>query len=412
MTIATAMTSRVLYASLYAITLLVSLEDIAAFATTSLRYARLPSCVYQTIKSMDGKEAVEIEMQNHGNIRSVHTKNESIQQPDTTKNQIVRNTTQEESTEEAITLAANKEEEMAPTILQGLSSMQSSSVVARPMMSPFHEIIAPSKDKSASPQSGTSSRLPVATVGRKVQVVENETSVPKNKKPVEETVVSSSLYRNSVTAKIAPHVRITWEPQVAEMLLALEKVSNPTRPFMVGLVGIPGSGKSTSAEILASLMRDKDRATLVMPHDGFHIPLAKLARLPNAANIIYRRGAPDTFDPSSLAEALTRIAYGKEPTVSIPGFDHAVGDPVPNQHVFVRNEHCIVLCEGLYLLHDDNGWDRIKSFFDWTIYVEADVDACIERLKTRNTCIPVSFGFGFALMSMFSWMLDDFLNFN
>jgi len=123
--------------------------------------------------------------------------------------------------------------------------------------------------------------------------------------------------------------------------------------------------------------------------DGFHLPLQALAERPNAADMIYRRGAPDTFDPAGLARELSRIAYGDEPTVSIPGFDHAQGDPVPEQHTFEREQHQIVICEGIYLLHDDHGWESIKSFFDWTLYIDADVDACIERLKERNKVIPV-----------------------
>jgi len=202
-----------------------------------------------------------------------------------------------------------------------------------------------------------------------------------------EAQISSSLYMNPATEKIASHVKITWEPEVARTLSHLEKCSNPNRPFMVGLVGIPGSGKSTSAEIIQAFLGE-DRS-LIMPMDGFHIPLAELAEMENPADVIYRRGAPDTFHAAALKDELHKIAYGSEKTVSVPGFDHAVGDPTPDQHTFLRDSHRIVLCEGLYLLHDDDGWEDVKSIFDWTIYIDADVDACIERLKERNKCIPV-----------------------
>jgi pantothenate kinase len=214
----------------------------------------------------------------------------------------------------------------------------------------------------------------------------------------EEAAVSASLYMNPATTKIAQHVKVTWEPAVADLLRQLEKVSNPYKPFLVGVVGIPGSGKSTSAEVLASFLDNVDdtaatersSSAIVMPMDGYHYALEELAKFPDAADAIYRRGAPDTFDPVSLARDLERIACGSEPVVTIPGFDHAKGDPEPDQHTFDQNCHKIVICEGIYLLHDNDGWENIARYFDYTIYIDANIDSCIARLKERNKCIPVS----------------------
>lgn len=201
-----------------------------------------------------------------------------------------------------------------------------------------------------------------------------------------EAALSASLYMNPETMKLAPSVKITWETDVAKHILALKKVSNPSRPLMVGVVGIPGSGKSTSCDILAKLLGEE--RCLVMPMDGYHYSMAQLMEFPNADDVIYRRGACDTFDAMNLARDLERVAHGREPLVSIPGFDHAKGDPTPNQHLFDRNKYDIVICEGLYLLHDQQGWEHIQKFLDWTIYIEADVHVCMQRLKERNKCIP------------------------
>ena len=59
----------------------------------------------------------------------------------------------------------------------------------------------------------------------------------------QEAQISASLYMNPATERIAPHVKVSWEPAVADIIRRLEQVSNPNRPFMVGVVGIPGSGK-------------------------------------------------------------------------------------------------------------------------------------------------------------------------
>ena len=222
----------------------------------------------------------------------------------------------------------------------------------------------------------------------------------------DEAALSASLYLNPRVEKVSPSVQITWEREAAQIIRMLARVANPSRPFMVGVVGIPGSGKSTSCEVLASFLEDgdayddiassgagerqdgKQNSPIIMPMDGYHYSLEELAKFDNAEDAIYRRGAPDTFDSEALCRDLERIAFGNEPQVAIPGFDHAMGDPVDGQHLFDRSQHNIVICEGLYLLHDDDGWEYVQKYFDWTIAIDADVDMCIDRLKERNKCIP------------------------
>lgn len=206
----------------------------------------------------------------------------------------------------------------------------------------------------------------------------------KLKSKMERAKLSSDIYMNPATKKLG-NVTISWEPNAAKQIVQIQKNrGDQTRPLMVGVVGIPGSGKSTSSDILASLLEN----SIVMPMDGYHYSMEKLREFPDPTDVIYRRGAPDTFDTISLQKDLERIVHGEEDAVSIPGFDHAKGDPEKEKHTFVRNQHKIVICEGIYLMHQDDGWDEIKNYFDWTIYISVDVDKCIDRLKERNKCIP------------------------
>jgi len=184
----------------------------------------------------------------------------------------------------------------------------------------------------------------------------------------------------------AANIKLTWETIFAEKIRQARNEMNEDRPYMVCITGIPGSGKSTSGVVLEQQLSDV--GSLLMPFDGYHIPKATLETLPNALDAIWRRGAPDTFDAQALIRDLDRIRNGNEPVVKIPGFDHAMGDPENDKHEFRRNEHKIVLCEGLYLLHDENGWETVKDFFDISVFVEADIDRCMERVKIRNRCIP------------------------
>ena len=154
---------------------------------------------------------------------------------------------------------------------------------------------------------------------------------------------------------------------------------------MAAIVGGPGSGKTTSCQVLSELLDDVGCS--VVPFDGYHKPVSELQKEPNASDLLFRRGAPDTFDARRLKTDLNRIRSGKESQVSIPGFNHAIGDPEENVHHVEKSKHKVVLCEGLYLLHDDPEWKEMKNMFDYSIFMDADVDSCIERLKIRNKCV-------------------------
>ncbi|OYU98463.1 MAG: nucleoside/nucleotide kinase family protein, partial [Burkholderiales bacterium PBB5] len=63
------------------------------------------------------------------------------------------------------------------------------------------------------------------------------------------------------------------------------------RRQLLGLVGAPGAGKSTLAQLLAdALNAQQPGACVVVPMDGYHLANQVLAALGRAG----RKGAPDT----------------------------------------------------------------------------------------------------------------------
>lgn len=200
-----------------------------------------------------------------------------------------------------------------------------------------------------------------------------------------------SLTQNSEAEPVG-QVAGRWEPEMVQRIVELVKKGKEDvragKPIMVALTGIPGCGKSISSMLIANQLEELDIPCMVMPHDGYHYTLEYLRTYPDPQDAIYRRGAPDTFDPQALLRDLKRIRSSEEEIIKLPAFDHARGDPEPDKHVFNRSRHCVVLCEGLYLLHDQDGWEEVANEFDFRIFMNAKLDTCMERVMVRNTCIP------------------------
>ena len=156
----------------------------------------------------------------------------------------------------------------------------------------------------------------------------------------------------------------------------------PRGRWLIGLSGLPGSGKSTLAQRWAheiNAQMDTEWVT-ALSMDGFHLPKAALARFPDPQAAFARRGAPWTFDPHALRAHLIALRAGE--SVAWPGFEHAVGDPVPGA-LQVGPQIRVALVEGLYLLHDQHGWDVASCFHEhW--FVDVEMDTAMARLEDRH----------------------------
>lgn len=162
----------------------------------------------------------------------------------------------------------------------------------------------------------------------------------------------------------------------------------PHRRWVVGIVGLPGGGKSTIAQALAAAVDRTMGAPVAMAlgMDGFHLTRVQLRGFPDPAEALARRGAPWTFDPQALAQHLAALRAASlaadAAPLAWPAFEHGVGDPVADA-IAVPPTVRLVLLEGLYLLHDDHGWD-LRSGMDACWFLDVTMDLAMERLAARH----------------------------
>ncbi len=147
--------------------------------------------------------------------------------------------------------------------------------------------------------------------------------------------------------------------------------------ILLGVTGAPGAGKST----WAAAQMGNDPAAAVLPMDGFHLPQAELVRLGRRD----RMGAPDTFDVDGFVATLEGLRSGAE--VRAPGFDRTIEEPVPNA-IVIGDDIRVVIVEGNYLLHDRDGWERVRPLLDRVVFLAPDDTVRRARLIARH----VAFG--------------------
>ena len=155
---------------------------------------------------------------------------------------------------------------------------------------------------------------------------------------------------------------------------------------LIALAGLPGSGKSTlAARLAAEVNAAQGPGTMAaLGMDGFHLPKAELRRMPDPEAAFARRGAPWTFDAPALVSRLRDLkeAAGRA-SVGWPGFQHEIGDPIEDAET-VGPETRLVLVEGLYLLHTEDGWEELGPLWDERWYLDTPMEVAMERLTDRH----------------------------
>ncbi|GAB1526014.1 hypothetical protein RhiTH_009180 [Rhizoctonia solani] len=171
------------------------------------------------------------------------------------------------------------------------------------------------------------------------------------------------------------------------------------RRFLVGICGIPSSGKTTlSKKIVENINLLENGAAVLVGLDGWHYSRAELDKFDNVKEAYDRRGAAFTFDSASYVKFVTALRQSPSSSVTpppqtsivyAPTFDHALKDPTPNGQSILPS-HRIVVIEGLYTFIDTPEWKLAAEALDERWLIEVDIPEATRRLVQRHVVTGVA----------------------
>lgn len=166
--------------------------------------------------------------------------------------------------------------------------------------------------------------------------------------------------------------------------------SQSSNRVVAALGGIPGSGKSTFASVLARLadtLLGMGRFVAV-GIDGWHWPNAVLdarTTTDEAGRTIplrQRKGGPESFNVAAIAAALDDL-HACRSVVSLPMYDRRSHDPIAGG-ITIRPGTSIVLLEGNFVLNAEPPWNMVSEQVRPKLFIACDAAAARERVIARH----------------------------
>ncbi len=159
--------------------------------------------------------------------------------------------------------------------------------------------------------------------------------------------------------------------ELADEVLA----QNPSGRRMLAIDGVDGAGKTTFADALAPVLRDRGVHVVRASVDGFHRPRAeRYARGRDSAEGYYR----DSFDLEALRSRLFEPFRAGADEVAVAAFDHASDAPVEVREAGIPSDAVLVI-DGVFLHRPE-----LRGLWHSSVWLEVDDAVRDARLTARD----------------------------
>jgi uridine kinase len=139
-------------------------------------------------------------------------------------------------------------------------------------------------------------------------------------------------------------------------------------PYLIGIAGFSGSGKTTVANALARELPASIFALDAYYFDHPHLGFEERCAL--------NYDHPEMLDAALIAEHLRALAAGQ--AITRPVYDFPSHSRLRQTERMEPNDFIIV--EGLFTLH----WPEVRNLFGTKVYMEATHEVCLPRRERRD----------------------------
>ena len=173
----------------------------------------------------------------------------------------------------------------------------------------------------------------------------------------------------------------------------LMQKSDGAARVVIGIAGVPGSGKSTVAEAVSrranAIYQEQkpeqagNSVVVDIPMDGFHYSRAHLSQMPDPVEATHRRGAAFTFDAEGFLDLIQQLTASPIVALQAPSFDHAVKDPVSGG-IEIPAGARVVLVEGNYCALNRAPWTDAAKLMTELWYIDVPTEVAHKRVAARH----------------------------